>query len=151
MVAKSLFKDLKVETQNSLIEKIAQLIKSKSHVVQAELNLAYAIRVIAESQGPELEELLHGVYAETKSSTLRRDIILVMAKWRAWYWLSNLRSEFRTLGAAERRAFIVASYVMTDEGKHWRNHIEPELSPFELLIKKWAAEKSQLPAWSVPI
>jgi hypothetical protein len=151
MVAKALYRELKEETKSVIVAKVGQLIADKSHVVQGELNLAYSIRLIAESQGPELEELLNKVYSSTKSSILRRDIILVMAKWRAWYWLSNLRTEFRTLGAAERRAFIIASYVLTDEGKHWRSHIEPELSPFELLLKKWASEKSQLSTWSVPI
>jgi hypothetical protein len=151
MVAKALYPELKEETKHTIIAKVGQLIADKSHVVQGELNLAYSIRLIAESQGPELEELLNKIYSSTKSSILRRDIILVMAKWKAWYWLSNLRTEFRTLSAAERRAFIIASYVLTDEGKHWRNHIERELSPFELLLKKWASEKSQLPTWSVPI
>lgn len=151
MVAKALYKELKDDTKKTIVAKISQLISDRSHVVQGELNLAYAIRVIAESQGPELEELLNKVYSDTKSSILRRDIILVMAKWKAWYWLSNLKTEFRTLGTAERRAFIVASYVLTDEGRHWRNHIEPELSPFELLVKQWASEKAQLPSWSVPV
>lgn len=151
MVAKALYSDLKQETRDLIIGKVAQLIADKSHVVQGELNLAYAIRLLAESRGPELEELLNKTYAETKSSILRRDIILVMAKWRAWYWLSNLRTEFRTLGAAERRAFIVASYVLTDEGKHWRDHIEKELSPFELLLKNWASERARTPTWSVPV
>ena len=151
MVAKALYPELREDTQRIIIDKIRQLIVDRSHVVQGELNLAYAVRLIAESQGPELEELLNRIYSNTKSSILRRDIIMVMAKWRAWYWLSNLRTAFRTLGAAERRAFIVASYVLTDEGKHWRSHIERELSPFELLLKKWASEKVQLPNWSIPI
>jgi hypothetical protein len=60
-----------------------------------------------------------------------------MAKWDAWYWLSDLRNQFRTLTPLERRAFIVASYKLSDEGRHWRSHIQPELTPLEKLTQKW--------------
>ncbi|WPO43336.1 RNA-directed DNA polymerase [Tardiphaga sp. 42S5] len=58
MVAKSLYPHLKEDTQRTVVLSVANLIREKSHVVQGELNLAYAIRLVAESQGPELEELL---------------------------------------------------------------------------------------------
>lgn len=51
----------------------------------------------------------------------------------------------------ERRAFIVASYTMSDEGKHWRQHISPELSAFEDLVKIWASEKIQQTGWRIPV
>ncbi len=151
IVARALYDDLTKETRYLVSENILNLIKNKSHVLQPELNLAYAIRLIAASEGPEKEEALNRVYGETQSSILRTDIILTMAKWRASYWLSDLKTKFRTLGPSERRAFIVASYVLRDEGSHWRDHIKRELSPFERLVRDWAAQKSSSETWSVPI
>jgi hypothetical protein len=151
IVARALYDDLTKMTQNLISEYILNLIRNKSHVLQPELNLAYAIRLIAASDGPEKEEALNRVYGATQSSILRTDIILTMAKWRASYWLSDIKTKFRTLGPSERRAFIVASYVLTDEGNHWRNHIKRELSPFELLVRDWAEQKSSSGNWSVPI
>jgi hypothetical protein len=151
LVAKTLFSDLKEDTRQKIIEHIRQLISSKSYVLLVEHNLAYAIRLISCADGPENEEILNRVYKETRNILIRRDIILAMAKWRASYWLSDLKSDFRTLSPAERRAFIVASYVLKDEGSHWRDHIKRELSPFENLVREWASQKVQLSGWSVPL
>jgi hypothetical protein len=151
IVAKSLFPDLTKETQDRVQSEILALIRQRSHVLQPELNLAYSVRLIAASEGPEKEEILNRVYAETRSSRLRADIILIMAKWRASYWLSDLRTRFGNLSAAERRAFIVSSYVLADEGSHWRSHIKQTFSPFEVLVRDWAAERAQLRTWSIPI
>jgi hypothetical protein len=151
IVARALFENLTKATRDLISENTLKLIRDRSHILQPELNLAYAIRLIAASEGPEKEEALNKVYAETRSSILRTDIILTMAKWRASYWLSDLKTKFRTLGPAERRAFLIASYTLTDEGSHWRDHIKRELSPFERLVRDWAAQKSSIGTWSVPI
>ena len=74
-----------------------------------------------------------------------------MARWRASYWLSNLKNEFRTLSTWERRAFIIASYSLNDEGSHWRRNIAGEFSPFEALVRQWASEKVQSGSWSIPL
>jgi hypothetical protein len=134
-----------------VIEHVRKLVKERSHAMQIDLTLSYAVRLLSCAAGPENEETLNRVFKETSSISIRRDIILAMARWKAWYWLSDLRGNFRTLSPAERRAFLVASYVLTDEGKHWRDHIKQELSPFELIVRSWASEKVQAPGWSVPI
>jgi hypothetical protein len=46
----------------------------------------------------------------------------------------------------------VASYVLGDEGKHWRNANMRIMGPFEHLIRDWAADKQQQGTpWRVPI
>jgi hypothetical protein len=151
VVAKHLFGELSSTTQRAIVSYVADLLRTKSHVVRVDLNTVYAVRLLSCVQSPENEELLNRLYSETRSVLLRRDIILAMAKWRAWYWLSDLRASFRTLTPAERRSFLVASYVLTDEGKHWRDHISPELSPFETIVRRWASEKVQQPGWDIPL
>ena len=150
-VVKTLYDELADGTQAEIIQHVRKLVKERSHAMQIDLTLSYAIRLLSCSAGPENEETLNRVFKETNSISIRRDIILAMAKWKAWYWLSDLRGNFRTLSPAERRAFIIASYALTDEGRHWRDHIRDELSPFELIVRAWAAEKVQIPGWSVPI
>lgn len=59
---------------------------------------------------------------------------------------------FRTLSPAERRAFIVASFFLGDEGKHWRASIKSEFSPFEELVADWAArKKNSIEGWIAPL
>jgi hypothetical protein len=74
-----------------------------------------------------------------------------MARWRAWAWLSDLKNSFRTLSPTERRAFVIASYVMSDEGRHWRQHISRELTSFEDLVRLWMSEKIQQTSWRIPV
>jgi hypothetical protein len=148
---KVLYDELRPEIQERAIEVVRGLVKSQSHVVQTELNFSYTVRLLSCSAGPESEVLFHQIYDRSRSVPIRRDIILAMARWKAAYWLSNLKSNFRTLSPAERRAFLIASYTLSEEGRHWRHHIAPELSPFEKLIRDWAAEKSQGPNWNIPL
>jgi hypothetical protein len=74
-----------------------------------------------------------------------------MANWGIWYWLSDLKNQFRQLTGPERRAFIVASYKLSDEGKYWRRNIKDELSPFEKIILDWASGKAQQSDWRIPL
>jgi hypothetical protein len=145
-----LYDELSPPYQEKIIEKVRGLIKTNSHTVETDLNLSYAIRLLAKKSVPENEETLHKSYDRSRSPLIRRDIILIMAKWKASYWLSNLRSSFRTLGPAERRSFIIASHSLADEGEHWRRNIKKELSPFELIVQAWANEKAKLESWSLP-
>ena len=151
-VAKTVFNDLSADTQALIHNKVVELIESRSHVLKVELNLAYAIRLVACYHSPEAEAALAKIYKLPTSSTLlRRDIILAMAKWKNWWWLSDLRSSFRSLSSAERRAFIVASYALRDEGKHWRQHTSGEFTPFEQLVQDWVSQKVNQSGWSIPL
>ncbi len=145
-VAKSVFDDLSQPAQDHVHKKVVDLVESSSHVLRVDLNLAFAIRLISCRHSPEAEAALAKIYKRSTSSTLlRRDIILTMAKWKNWYWLSDLRANFRSLSPAERRAFIVASYALRDEGRHWRQHTSNEFTPLEHLVQEWAAGLRPVP------
>lgn len=126
------------EAKNFAKSKIIRLIKENSHVFRVDVHLAYAVRVLFHFNEPDVISILQNIYEERSSPIIRRDIILTMARHKEWYWLSDLKNKFRQLSAQERRAFIVASFVLKDEGNHWRNHIESELTTYESLISKWA-------------
>lgn len=151
VVAKAVYDELDESAKTRLIEKISILISSNSHVFRVGLNLSYAIRLLSCRHTPEVEELLANIYNESNSPLIRRDIILVMAKWGVWYWLSDIRTTFRTLTAPERRAFIVSSYYLSDEGKHWRDHTSSEFTPFEKVVKTWVSDKIRNKGWSIPL
>jgi hypothetical protein len=150
-VAKSVFSELDAEGRKSVMTFVKKLIKSKSYIMQVPLNLAYAVRLLSCEGSVENEELLNNIYNETRDVGIRRDIILAMSRWQSWEWISNLRNIFRTLSPLERRAFIVASYQLRDEGKHWRSHIQNELSPLEKLVQGWSVEKVKSSEWRVPL
>lgn len=136
------FDDLGTETRTEVIRKITGLIRSDSHVFRVDVLLCFALRVIQHAFNEDNQQLLKELYESRTSEIVRRDIILIMALWDDWYWLSDLRNKYRQLSAPERRAFITASYSLRDEGKHWRDHIGKELNPFESFIIDWAGARA---------
>lgn len=136
-----IFKELEDDAQQSLTKRIVELIRSDSHVFRVDVHLCFALRVLQHKNTEEIQQLLKDIYEERKSEIVRRDIILIMALWGDWYWLSDLRNQHRQLSAPEKRALLVASYALRDEGKHWRDHIKKELNPFETFILSWAGER----------
>lgn len=145
------YDDLSEQTKDIVIEKLRELIDSHSHIMRVDVHVSYAIRVISHQGTDQIQALLEQLYRERTSPIIRRDIILTFAKWRNWYWLSDIKNRYRELSGPERRAFIVASYTLRDEGKHWRKHIKDELSPFEGFIRSWAGEKFQDQNWENPL
>lgn len=133
--------ELGEETKQRVTERIVDLIREGSHVLRVDVHLCFALRVLQHARTEVVQQLLKDLYEQRKSDIVRRDIILIMALQGDWYWLSDLRNNYRQLSAAERRAFLVASYSLKDEGKHWREHIKRELNPFEKYILSWAGER----------
>ena len=152
MVVRGIFDELSPEAQEVVTSRILELVRTDSHVLRIELNLAYAIRVLATRPSAGVQETLVKLYGNPRYTPLvRRDIILAMTRLGAWHWLSERRGAFRSMSAAERRAFIIASYSLKDEGNHWRKHLADEFSPLEKLVRGWAANKVNQPNWVVPL
>lgn len=82
---------------------------------------------------------------------VKRDIILAMTVRRAAYWLSDLIKRFSTLTLWEKRALVPASYVLADEGRHWRDRVRDELSPVDRGFIAWVGNKNNGKTWDVPV
>ncbi|MBO1041982.1 RNA-directed DNA polymerase [Brucella pituitosa] len=142
---------LSSETRTAVKVEIMNLIQSDSHVFKVDTHICYAIRVLSHFNEPEVVSLLQQIYEREKSPIIRRDIILILAKWGEWYWLSDIKNVFRQLTNQEKAAFIVSSYMLKDEGKHWREHIKVELSPYQKVILKWAGSKFCQKDWKISL
>ncbi|MGI5168205.1 RNA-directed DNA polymerase [Spirillospora sp. CA-253888] len=137
---------------------IRELIETSHYVANIELNLAFMVRVLSGRQSIENEQLLIGLYnaahgfEAAPSPAIRRDIMLTMARWGADYWLSDRKNYVSSEHPWVRRAFIISSYVLGDEGKHWRSANKASMRPFEEIVRDWAAEKRQAPGeWNIPV
>jgi len=148
-VIRSLFPELRADTQTTIISNIQGLVRTASPLAQVDLNLAYMLRVLGCSPSPETEELFVSTYNKNANPLVRRDIILLMAKIRGSYWISDIKQRFALLSAWEKRAFIVASYCLGDEGKHWRMHEARTFTPFECLVRDWASKRVQSGTWTI--
>lgn len=152
MVIHDLFDDMDAPAKNQVIARIRELINAESHVFKVDMHLAFAIRILSKEHTQENENLLQRIYLQRTATMVRRDIILTMAHWGVAYWLSDLRNRFRELSEAEKRAFIIASFILRDEGEHWRRALRREFSPFEILIGEWTSRRLQEnPNWRIPV
>jgi hypothetical protein len=151
ILVKDVLPGLDQGTREYALQKTRDLIRTGSHITQVAVNLGFAVRVLSEDKTEDADELLARVYKDTESAMLRRDVILAMARRNADYWVSDVRKTFHALNAWEKRSLIVASFMLGDEGKHWRNKIKKGLSPLDELVHDWASGKTALPGWSIPI
>ena len=152
IVVHEIIDEMGEESKTEVINRIRQQIEDQSHVFRVDMHLAYAIRVLSKQHTPENSQLLQQLYLHRTSTMVRREIILTMACWGEWHWLSDLKNHFRELTDAERRAFIIASYTLREEGPHWRRAMSREFSVFESLVRDWASSRIQEnPDWRVPV
>lgn len=146
-VINALSPSVKKEVKSELIK----LIEDESHIFRVDIHLSYAVRVLSHFHEPEVVSLMQRIYETRSSPLIRRDVILAMARFGEWYWLSDIRNNFRQLSNPERRAFIVASYTLQDEGSHWRDHAKAEFNPYEKTILKWAGIKANVKGWRIAL
>ena len=138
---RSLYSEIEDETKDLADATITQLLSEGSHLTANELNLSYLLRVYGQRQSAQKERVLIELYDRSSSVLVRREIILVMAKWKATYWLSDILRRFGSLSKWEKKAFIVAAYHMNDEGDHWLDSAKCTFSPDENAIRKWYKDR----------
>jgi hypothetical protein len=136
-----------------LFSTLRTLIADGSYIIQVPTNLAFALRVLVHDNSEETDTILAQLYKTSPSMMLRRDIILMMAHRGSDYWISNCRIGFSTLTGWERRAVLIGSYILGDEGDHWRRAVKKDQNAFDQLILRWAGESKSTKgiAWKVPI
>lgn len=138
--------------RKALTEKLIELVVTDSYIIQVDLNAAYLARVLGKENSLENEEILNKLFNKFNASILvRRVIIQIMARWKSHHWISDLKNSFHTMNQWERRIFIISSYILGDEGKHWREHNKKSFTDFEILIRDWAVGKSKKPKWEIPL
>jgi hypothetical protein len=124
-------------------EALVELHKTGSHLLAVELNVSYYIQALALRHSDEKEAILLGLYEQHTNPYLKRQIILAMARWQRHYWLTDIKRQFKYSTEWERRAIIVSSFRLGDEGKHWRLHNKNLWNSTEIVVRDWAAERAQ--------
>lgn len=131
--------ELDTTQRESLSKRVRGLIETSSHLAQVAVNLAYMVRLLARHKSLDTERLFSKLYTSSYvNGAIKGDIVLAMARWQATWWLTNLRGSFTSMHPWERRAFIVASNALGDEGSHWRKHAKRHFSPLEKIVEDWS-------------
>lgn len=137
--------------------RLRALIQDSHYMSKIDLNLNYMIRALAGRRSQENEQLLIRLFTESHgfgsgvAPTIQRDIMLILARWRANYWLSDQKNYISTAHPWVKRAFWVANYALGDEGSYWRSANRSSISPFDKIVRDWAGSRFNAPGWEVPI
>lgn len=140
------------EYRNQFIKSICQLVDTNSYLLQSDNNAAFAVRLLSLSSLEEATQSIVLLHSTRNSSLVRTNCLYAMINRKVYYWLSDQKTSFTTLGRSERRAFIAASYFLGDEGKHWRENVKKQLIEFEQLMLTWVSEKNpHTTSWKLPL
>lgn len=138
--------------------RIREIIQGSHYLARIDLNLSYMVRVLGAKHSIANEQLLAQLFNAPHSFTglqstlIQRDIVLIFANWRLHYWLSDLKGSFTGLNAWVKRAFLIGSYNLGDEGEYWRKSVQKSLGGFDEIVRDWAdAKNTATPSWQVPV
>jgi hypothetical protein len=152
ILLRQLMPDLSDEVRQEVFDVLRELIQSGSHILLVPTNLSFAIRTLALDRAEETDALLIEVFHRAKADMMvKRDVLLAMTRRRVDYWLSDQLKRFSVVSPWEQRALIVASYVLGDEGRHWRSRIRKELHEADQVFMKWVGTKNSGRVWEVPL
>lgn len=128
-------------------KKLIELYENDSHLLSVDLNMSFYLQALVQSQSARKEEILIEIYDRKTNPLIKRLILIAMSNWSCHYWLTDLKRKYAGLSDWEKRYFIGSSYVLGDEGKHWRNHTKATWSPMDKLTRDWFADRTNKESW----
>lgn len=134
--------ELSDEERVRIAEKLVGMYDEDHEAFSLEINVAYMNRILSKARSVSTLNFLTRCFEKEESDLVRRDIILIFSNWVQFPWLSYLKRSFVSLSGWQRRALILASYSMSDEGKHWRDHSKNRFDRFELIVRDWRAQRA---------
>lgn len=140
---RGLYSDLPDGGKDFVDKVLIDLYESKSHLLSVELNVSYFVQALSIRRTMEKEELLIEIFDNLATPLIRRLIILIMASWDCHYWLTDIKKKYGGFTEWEKRALIIASYKLGDEGRHWRDYVKDTWNSRETLVRDWYAKRFQ--------
>ena len=152
MVLRGLLEHIPTESQSLLNDTLRRMIRDGSHVFLIPANLCYAARLLAHSPEEDTNLLFAQLYQRPNlPSALRRDLVLAMARRGDEPWVADTIRRTAPRSHWERRALLTASYILGDEGKHFRGRAKAQLHKADEEFARWIGEKNNSRAWEIPL
>jgi hypothetical protein len=146
----SSFDLLSDEGRHQVADEFRSMLIEQRYYAMVPVNLSYAVRLLSREHSLETVELFVRLY-DSAPPFVQRDIVLAMARWNVDWWLADKRAYYQQMHPWVRRAFLIGSYSLGDEGSHWRGRATKGMGAMDLLVRDWMAEKSQLKDWEIPL
>lgn len=142
-LVREVYDELSDQSKNYVDQFLAQLYARSSHVLSVDVNLAFYVQALAKRFSLNKQQTLIDIFEKSHSSLVRRQVFMAMIAYGALFWIREQKNNFNNLGELERRAFIVASYWLRDEGRFWRDTASRGFTGPQLLIQSWFSGRWQ--------
>ncbi|MEM6334200.1 MAG: RNA-directed DNA polymerase [Planctomycetota bacterium] len=142
-VAKPMVSKIDPVKRGRLFRKLRAIVTARREDMAVPMNRLFALRLLAHDPSTEATKLIAEMYRDTNHPSLRRDAVLVMARRGNWSWLGERRKLFDQLHQWEQEAFIACSFLLGDEGAHWRRGYSKGFSGFQMLTLDWMQARVQ--------
>ncbi|MCP1640838.1 hypothetical protein J2T41_000432 [Pseudomonas citronellolis] len=143
ILIKSTLDRLSDETKDFVFKNLRLLISSNSYITRIPVNLGYSLRVLAYDTSDEADALLGKIFKEQENIAIKRDTILAMAQRNADYWISDRIKHYNSMTPWEQHSLLLGSFILGDEGSHWRDKVKKELNSYEKAQLDWFSERFQ--------
>ena len=140
-VVRGLYEDLDDSTKDFIDSALLELADTKSHLMSIDVNRCYIVELLSRRHSPEKEQTLSEMYEESRNPLLCRMIVHTHANWNCYDFISAQIPHFNSMSLWERRALLIGSLCLGDEGKHWRSHKGGEFNEIEKTIQCWAGDR----------
>ena len=148
-VLADVYPNLTSGVQESVAREIRGRITEEDYALTVPVNLAYALRVLRYERSNENIVLAARLF-EGSAAFIQRDIVYLMYYWNVTSWISDRRrSGWSSQHHWVRRALLLTSYALGDEGSHWRRSITS--SGLDKVARQWMDDRVKAGQTDLPL
>lgn len=149
-VLDNLASELPPDAARAVMSELRRRILDQSYYMTLPMNLAYAFRVLRHEDRAENRILANRIYDDPATPPfLKRDLVLHMHNWGSSAFVSTQRQRYNDHHPWVQRAVLLASFLLEDEGSHWRRRLS--LSEFDRIALAWRQEKFDEGRMEIPV
>lgn len=135
---------ISLDAKDVILLKINELIKTDSFILKTELNLAYIARLLSKDKTEKGKIILTEIYNNNRDSVLIQNLVTqAMIKRGVRPWISDVIKNFSIINSVQRRTIIISSFILGDEGSHWRKHNNNKFNFIEKMYCQWAGNRAK--------
>jgi hypothetical protein len=149
-VLETLYPELPKTLRIKISETLRAAIHNGDYYLLVPVNRAYALRALRHDRSEENISLADELF-DSAEPFIQRDIVYLMHGWSADHWLSDKRRQWNTQHPWVKRALLLASFALGDEGSHWRRAIKSQIRGFDRIALDWMRARVQAKHRDIPI
>jgi hypothetical protein len=149
-VLEDVYPDLSPQLQAFIPREIRRRIQDEYYWITVPINLSYALRVLQHDRAEENIALCTTLF-DSSPPFIQRDIVYLMHHWGADFWLSDKRRQWVGQHSWVKRALMLASFSLGDEGSHWRRSVGNQFGSFDIIANSWMSDRRKANQSDLPL